>query len=168
MKKRFHWMLVLPALCGLAITAFGDDGITSTSKRQASLELAAKLLAPQANPVDSLPAEIVDPFNPVGFGGAPSSAASLKPGDIPRPVVSSDRETLEKIAKSITPSGVVMFGGSPLLLFREKRLRVGDVVRITFEGTEYAVTIRAIDQTFYKLALNREEIVRPIKTGNAP
>ena len=70
---------------------------------------------------------------------------------------------LQRIAAGIKPSGVMMLGGSPLLLIREKKLKVGDNLTITFEGNAYTLVVTGIDRTSFKLRLNNEEITRPIK-----
>ncbi|HTO72482.1 MAG TPA: hypothetical protein VMJ30_01625 [Gemmatimonadales bacterium] len=143
----------------------GQEEISSPAKRQTTLDLATRLLTTEEKGAASLPADLVDPFNPAGFG-APV-AGPTKPGEAVH-AVATDRDILQKIAAQITPSGMMLFGGQPLLLFREKKLKVGDSLTITFEGTDYVVVITAIDQTSFKIRLNREEITRPIKPGKAP
>jgi hypothetical protein len=142
--------------------------VSNPTNRQTTLDVATRLVAHQESPA-ALPADLVDPFNPPGFGAPPATGGGKpgKPGE-PAHVISSDREILRKIAAQITPSGMVMFGGQPLLLFREKKLKVGDSLTITFEGTDYVVVIAGIDQTSFKIRLNREEITRPIKPGKVP
>lgn len=151
-------------LCVPVGTSFAQGAVVSLAKREAALGLAAQLLAPRENLVSALPAELVDPFNPPGFGAKPAVG---KAGGTAH-TVSSDREILENIATKITPSGMVMFNDSPLLLFREKKLKVGDTLTITFEGTDYVVVITEIERTSFKIRLNREEITRPIKPGKTP
>ena len=151
------------ALCAPGLISFGQGMIANPAKRDAALELAVRLLAPRENPAAALPAELVDPFNPTGFGKKPAG----KSGGAAH-TVSSDREILENIASRITPSGMLMFNDNPLLLFREKKLKVGDTLTITFEGTDYVVVITEIERTSFKIRLNREEITRPIKPGKTP
>lgn len=149
---------------GLSALCFGQGTVSTPAKRQTTLELASRLLAARANGVAALPTDLVDPFNPPGFGAAPASRSTG-----PVHAKASDAEILEEIASRITPSGMLMFNGEPMLLFREKRLKVGDSLTITFEGTDYVVVITAIDQNSFKIRLNREEITRPIiKPGKAP
>ncbi len=151
---------------GLSALCLGQGAVSTPAKRQTTLELANRLMAARANTVSALPADLVDPFNPPGFGAAP--AAGSRPGG-PAHAKASDAEILEEIASRITPSGMVLFNGEPILLFREKRLKVGDSLTITFEGTDYVVTISAIDQNSFKIRLNQEEITRPIiKPGKVP
>ncbi|MDD2764538.1 MAG: hypothetical protein PHE83_11245 [Opitutaceae bacterium] len=164
MKTR-HLLVFLLILWAPVAISFGQGEVSNPAKRQAALDLATRLLAPRENPASSLPADLVDPFNPAGFGVA--GAAAPKAGEAVR-AISSDHDVLEKIATSILPSGMMMFGGQPLLLFREKKLKVGDSLVITFEGTDYLIVITEIKPNSFKIRLNREEITRPIKPGKVP
>ena len=56
-----------------------------------------------------------------------------------------------------------IFGGRPLLLLGEKKLRVGDNLKRSSDGFDYIVVITAIEPTSFRLRLNHEEITRPIK-----
>jgi hypothetical protein len=165
MKIRRMLVCVL-AFGALVAFSFGQEAVSSPTQRQTTLDLAARLLASQENSAATLPAGLVDPYNPPGFG-APPASTSGKPGEVAH-TVASDRAILDKIAPSIAPSGMMLFGGQPLLLFREKKLKVGDSLTITFEGTDYVVVIAGIDQSSFKIRLNREEITRPIKPGKVP
>jgi hypothetical protein len=108
----------------------------------------------------------VDPFNPLSLGANPVPS-EVKSGDTVH-AVSSDLDILEKIAPHITPSGALVLNGEPVLLFREKKLKVGDTLTINFEGTTYMVIITSIDRSSFKIRFNREEITRPIKSRKAP
>ena len=121
------------------------------------MDLAARLLAPRTNEAAHLPDELVNPFNPevVAAKNAQNQKSQHQAG--------SDREVLAKIAAGITPSGMMMLRGEPLLLFREKKLRVGDDLKVSFQGSDYVVVITAIDSASFRLRLNREELTRPIK-----
>lgn len=165
MKIRRLLVCVL-ALGALVPLSPGQGEVSSPTKRQTTLDLAARLLASQENSAPTLPAGLVDPFNPSGFGAPPTPAAG-QPGEVSH-AVASDRVILDKIAPSIAPSGMMSFGGQPILLFREKKLKVGDSLTITFEGTDYVVVITGIDQSSFKIRLNHEEITRPIKPGKVP
>jgi hypothetical protein len=146
------------AVCAPGLISFGQGKVSNPAKRQATLDLAGRLLAPRENPAAALPAALVNPFNP---------AATRKSGDN-KHVNASDHDILENIATRITPSGMMLLGGSPILLFREKKLKVGDSLTNNFEGTDYVVVITEINPTSFKVRLNREEITRPIKPGKAP
>ena len=140
-------------------------------KRRATVELAARL----AHPVELMPVstELKSPFNPPGFdkpdpeeqralAAAQASAATTAPKIV------TSREILEKIAARIQPSGTTVFAGKPILYFRQKMLKVGDRLTITFEGSDYELEITAIEPTTFTLRLRNEEITRPIKPGKSP
>jgi hypothetical protein len=156
--KTHRALLIALALAAPGLTAFAQATATSPAKRQAALELAAKLLAPRPDPAASLPAGLVNPFDP---------AASRKVGVIASGAL-SDREILERIAARIAPSGAMMFGDHWILLLGEKKLKVGETLTINFEGADYVVVITEINRTSFKIRLNREEVTRPIKSGKAP
>lgn len=160
-------ILVCVLALGASVSAgLAQETVSNPTKRQATLDLAARLLAHEESSAAAIPADVVDPFNPPGFGALPTTTGG-KPGEAAH-VVATDREILQKIAGQITPSGMMLFEGQPLLLFREKKLKVGDSLTITFEGNDYVVVIAGIDQTSFKIRLNREEITRPIKPGKVP
>ncbi len=161
---RSHRLLTGILILGLpASLCLGQGNVSLPAKRQAVLTLANRLLARESVAVKP-PADLVDPFNPPSFGAAPVAgqpAAKVH-------VAESDHEILQQIAPSVQPSGMVSFGGQPLLLFGEKRLKVGDTLTITFEGKEYLIVISRIGQSSFTIRLNHEEITRPITSGNAP
>jgi hypothetical protein len=166
--KMHRLMVCLLVLGAVRWVSFGEEAVLNPAKRQSTLDLAAQLLAAKENPAEKLPAELVDPFNPLAFAApAPSGG---KPSETVRPAgpVSSDLDLLEKLAPHITPSGAFVINGEPVLLFREKKLKVGDSLTINFEGTAYMVIITAIDRSSFKIRFNREEITRPIKSRKVP
>jgi hypothetical protein len=159
MTRIDHVLVCLLALGAGALSVHGGE-VSSLAKRQETLNLAAQLLAPRTNPAAQLPDDLVNPFDP-GAKAIKNSAGQMPD----RPPASSDRETLEKIASSIKASGMMMLRGQPLLLVHEKKLRVGDDLKIKFEGFDYVVVVTAIEPTSFSLRLNREEVTRPIKPG---
>ncbi len=163
---RIHHLLRHAVLIIMSMTAAhcGWAEVAGPAKRQAVVDLANQLLA-VGKSVPTLPPQLVDPFNPPSFGAVPASHGK-GPGDDAHHVV-SDREVLEQIARRIDPSGIVSFNNQPMLLFGEKRLKVGDTLTITFDGKNYVVVVAAIDPTSFTIRLNREEITRPVnKPGN--
>ena len=83
---KMHRMLVcVLALGAPGLISFGQEAVSNPSKRQATLDLAAQLLAARENPTEKLPAELVDPFNPLGFGAIPAPSG-VRSGDTVRGV----------------------------------------------------------------------------------
>jgi hypothetical protein len=137
------------------------------NKRQETVDKATRLTRP-ATPV-KLPEGMIQPFNPAGFDlRDDEERPNPNPGPNPGPVVpkgpSSDRELLEAMAPRIQPTGSFILGVNPLLTFPgAKRVKVGDVISVTFNDREYDITITAIDRTNFTLRYRGEEITRPIK-----
>ncbi len=142
-------------------------------QRRPAVELALKLAA-AAEPAH-LASDLVNPFNPVKFGqpdpeelraialahaAVSTAAAQAKP--------TTDRQLLEVIAGRILPSGILVMGGEPLLIFGQKRLHVGDRLTVTYDGHDYPLELTGIERTSFTLRLNRDEITRPIKSGKKP
>lgn len=164
-SPRTSLLLSVVVLAMGAVTASAQ--VVPANKRAASLEAAQNLIAARDT---ALPANLADPFHPAGFGNSPVTP-NVQPGggETPttEPVVRSgprtDRELIAAIAAAIKPSGNFVIGGQPTLVFGQKRVKAGDPLTINFEGTEYTLTITAIDRTSFTLRLNREEYTRPIK-----
>lgn len=162
---------------GSALVAAPASDLMPAARRQPSVELAQRYAKPA--PLPPLPADLVHPFNPAAFGqpdpeelraiaaaksAAASAAAQAKASAKP----ATDRELLEVVASRITPSGILILGRDPLLIFGQKRLRVGDRLTVSYDGQDYDLEITAIDRTTFTLRLNRDEITRPIKPGKTP
>lgn len=161
----FHRLLVGWLAFGAPWFLPGMHGqVSNPADRQAAIALAHRLLSREPA-AGSLPAHLIDPFNPPAFG-APSAKPNAKKAAGTRGAL-SDREVLHEIAGQIVPSGMMVFGNDRLLLFGEKKFKVGDSLIIAFEGKKYVITIAAIGQSSFTLRLNHEEITRPIKSGNA-
>ena len=90
------------------------------------------------------------------------AVGSIGGGTVPPPEP-LDRQLLEAIAPMITPSGTAVFGGRSLLLFGQKKLKVGDTLPIIYKDKPYELTITAIDDGTFTLRLRAEEITRTIK-----
>jgi hypothetical protein len=103
-----------------------------------------------------------NPMKPVEAGPVEHEAAAPSP-------VGNDREKLQKIADGITPSGTMQLGDESILLFGQKKFKVGDTLPIIFEGNSYELQISSIERISFTLRLNNEEITRPIKpVANKP
>jgi hypothetical protein len=159
-------LLVVGATCGATLARAAEGDVLSPTKRQEAVDRAKKLLA-----VRDIPAPAADPFHSEAFNeivagvGRPASTTtggeseSAKPAAGPR----TGRDQLKAIAEGLKPSGYIVLGGNPTLLFGQKRVKAGGLVTITFEGTEYTVEITSIASPNFTLRLNREEFTRPIK-----
>jgi hypothetical protein len=148
-------IIILGSLPGVLMA---QATIASPQKRMATLDLARELLT--TKPVVANGEEFVykNPFDPR------KPAAVVTTEETPAPAVGlNDREILSNIANSITPSGTMRVGDKQILLFGQKKLKVGDSLPIVFQGTTYELQISGIERTSFTLRLNKEEITRPIK-----
>lgn len=155
-----------------AADAAPAGGVLTPASRQSSVDAARQLLTPKPpRPA----AGIIDPFHPPAFAEAVAALSGTRaPGaseggpEIRRAGPRTDRDVIQAIAAGLTPTGRVALGGVPTLLFREKKVKVGDKLIITFENTVYEIQVTAIGSNNFTLRLNREEFTRPIKQGTAP
>lgn len=140
-------------------SAVGAEGVVSPAKRQEVLVKAKELLSDRTAPFNGK-----NPFNPDGFG---EGAADTGPANLVNNTVPtgprSPRDLLQAIGASLKPSGFFVLGGEPTLVFGQKRVKAGEYMTITFEGSEYSLEIVSIDRPNFTLRLNREEFTRPIK-----
>jgi hypothetical protein len=156
--------LLLSATLVATATAANVPPVVPPQRRAMALEAAQKILAEREA---ALPANAPNPFNSSAFAQATGSRPSQ--GDTtPTPEVRpsgprTDRQLLAAIAAELTPNGFTVFRGTPFLTFGQKRVKAGDPLTITFEGTEYTLEIVSIDPKHFTLRLNREEFTRPIK-----
>jgi hypothetical protein len=158
-------VLLLTGCCllGFIPAAQGQrSDVLPATQRARTIELANQLAAPAAPA--PLPAVLKNPFT----GTIPAPAVTAGPRETVAPAVVSNRQLLEAIAPLVNPSGSVALGGEPILLFGQKRIKVGDTLSISFDGEPYELVISNIQSTSFTLRLRGEEITRPIKPANRP
>lgn len=159
------------------VVAFGADvsPVIAPTKRDESLRQARAMVAPRD---PAAPQGLKDPFNSEAFAAA-ASAAGAPAAPVAGPASGgasgagtpaarpsgprSGRDLLAAIAEGLRPSGSFTLRGEPILTFGARRVKVGDALTVTFEGTEYAVVISAIKPPNFTFRLNNEEFTRPIK-----
>ncbi len=147
----FTVVLIMPA------SLLGQD-VATPQKRTDTIDLARRLLTSEPIHVDAAAVLSKNPFNPQ----APVVSEAL-PSQSVTAVVMADRDLLVALAGSITPSGSMRLGDTPILLFGQKKFKVGDTLSIVFQGVTRELVITSIEPTSFTLRLNNEEITRPIK-----
>lgn len=144
--------------------------VASPVTRERTVELARQLA--RHTPPPALAADVVHPFNPAAFGQpdpeelqalAASRAAAAAASAQAKPTTDSD--LLQLISSRVAPSGTLILGGEPMLVFGKKRLRVGDHLTVTYDDRDYDLELIGITRTTFSLRLNANEITRPIKPG---
>ncbi|MFA6288686.1 MAG: hypothetical protein WC661_14985 [Opitutaceae bacterium] len=166
MRNPSHLFLLM---IGAAATAAWGEPLTDiplASKRADTVKFAKSLIAPQPQ-VAQASDEVVlrTPFNPVQV--PPSASPSASNGGAGSSPSGEDAQ-LAQIAPNIKPTGAVKIGDDALLLFGQKRFKVGDRLPIVFEGRPYELEIVDIQSTSFTLRLNGVEITRPIKSVTKP
>ena len=186
MKPRLPRSIVIVAFLGAASalsaapkrvrsTSNVQSDLATIEQRQSVVELANHLSQPADLP--AIPDDLKTPFTPVGFDrpdpvekrGLPA-APSANAGPTAAPKQVTPRDILETIASKVNSTSSLTRGGVAFLFVKlpgggEKRLKVGDRLTITFEGSDYELEITSITSTDFTLSLNNEKITRPIKSG---
>jgi hypothetical protein len=166
-------MITLPTtMLGARVTS----DLQPPQKRQATVTVAERLT--QRKTPATRPADLRSPFDPADFDkpdpADPESiaaaqrarAAATKAGGPPAPalpvVPPTDRETLEKLAAQITPTGMMHLRGTPRLVIGNKPFEIGTRFTATYNNQDYELELVAIERTTFTLRYRGEEITRPI------
>lgn len=140
--------------------------VSSVESREALLLKAERLtVAPLDSVSEERFAAVPDPFNlPEFHQKEPATTLTSSPGgETPRPASVSDEVILTEIAEKIRPTGVMHFGDDVLLLFGERKVRVGDFISVPHEGQNYKIQIMKADSRGFMLRLNDETISKRIQ-----
>src|SRR5690606_18935228 len=114
--------------------------IPSWKQREGVIAAANALIEAQKTPVPA-PEGLINPFV-----GPEEIVAETKEEPPPVAITTAlaESELLARLAAQIPASGTANLGGSAILLLGQKRLKVGDVIRLSFEGKSYEVSIAHI------------------------
>lgn len=160
--------VALSLTVGLAEPLWAQRADVLPPQRRAETVNAAEAFVAIKSP-EALPPALNNPFAPEAFFRVSTPVENVP---VAAPVVAtvrqptSDDELLAQIAPAITPSGTLIMGGRALLLFGQKRVKVGDSLPITFQGEPYTLVITEIMPTSFTLRLNNAQLTRPINAGN--
>ncbi|HQF40628.1 MAG TPA: hypothetical protein PK322_16050 [Opitutaceae bacterium] len=150
--------LLVVSLSLLATPALWAQGaaISTPEAREKALADLAKITAGRAVAPAAAPAK--DPFNPPA-----ADLRDVAPGTSGEGTRRSDAELLPQLAALIQPTGSMTLGGEPVLLFTERRQKIGDKVAVTLDGVEYIVEIVSIANNRFRIRYNDKEAERTIK-----
>ncbi len=147
--------------CVIVAPAYAAADLPSAQVRAKIIETGEQLLNPPEHKFDPAKGSIKSPFT------AKLSVQEVKaPSKTGRP--SSDLEFLKLLAAKLNPTGVLMMGDDALLLFGEKKVKVGDTIKIPFDKDSVDVDLVDLSGTSFTLRLNNEQLTRPIKPGKTP
>ncbi len=100
-----------------------------------------------------------DPFNPPA-ADLRVAAAGSKEGEMS---ARNPAELIGLLVDRIQPTGSMMLGGEPYLLFTERRQKIGDKIGVSLEGVEYIVEIVNITNSRFRIRYQDNEAERTIK-----
>jgi len=150
-------------LAGSAHAATKAD-VPPTAARKKVVDLAAQIAQPAAT--IAIQPTLKSPFHPDSFKQPDPEDARGKGAAQPgQAKVLTEKDILLAISEKVNPSGTATLGGEQVLLIRQKKIKKGDRLSISFDGQDYEVEITDIQRTTFSLRLNRTEISRPIKSG---
>jgi len=161
---RFPAKLIIPAVLGLlgsSVFAQITATVMPVREREATLALAEQLLADRSSEDEVALNLQRDPFQVMLANASLADTPVLQAA--PTAPRYNDLQVLEAIAPRVNPTGTVQIGGLDFLLFGQKRLKVGEMLTITYEGSVYLIEIASIERNNFRIRLNSEELVRPIK-----
>jgi len=166
LRYTLNFAVLMLGLIPMSSQAQRSD-ILPTQRRQPAVEQAVSIVSRVE--LVALAEDLNNPFYPNSLK-APPPPPVVEGSDEPEvpvyqgPVSNSD--LLNTVAPQITPSGTMILGGYPLLLFGQKKVKVGDKLPILYEGQRYTLTISAIEGSNFTLKLGDAELTRPIKSAN--
>ncbi|MDQ8186101.1 hypothetical protein [Pelagicoccus sp. SDUM812002] len=128
----------------------------SAEDRAEKLGEIRKLLSDSVRPIDeSLVEKAPSPF-------VPDSGKKVVVEEKVE-VVLTDEELLKELSNYVNPTGIFMFGGEFYLIFKEKKLKMGSGLGITYNGAEYSVNITEITGSTYKISRGDSELQLKLK-----
>ena len=152
----------------MVVSAQPSD-ILPPQRREPVVAEVKNLVDPPAQP--ELDSGLNNPFFPNSLKPKEDLLTAPIPQDSAAPVQvapASVYELLETIAPQINPTGAISLGGQPLLLFGQKKVRVGDQLPIIFDGERYTLVISRIETSSFTLRLGAAEVTRPINSNSSP
>lgn len=160
-------------LATIGHAAGAPSDVSNPIARRSVIEAAGKLV--ETPTIPRLPKTAVNIFNPPAFSrpdpeelAAMAAARAAELAALNKTKPTNDTDLLERIAEKVVPSGTLTMNDEPLLIFGQKRLRVGDHLTVTYDGQDYTLELASIQRFTFTLRLNRAEITRRINPGKNP
>ena len=157
MKRCITVLLMVLSMSSLSL-AQGNGAVSTPVSRDAVVATLSRLTRPSRDSSVAAPVSI-DPFSPPPEHTRPGDETQLG-GKVSS---MSDEQLVEALIALIQPTGSMMQGGEPYLLFTERRQKIGDKVTVTFDKVEYIVEIISISGNRFRVRYNDKEAERTIK-----
>lgn len=156
------YVINLVAACLICASAYGQRSDLAPLKQRAELVAkATELIESRGKPI-TLPDDLINPF--VGREAPPKIDNSPDAGTlISEAEAMEGADFLARLAAQIPVSGTAALGGDALLLLGQKRLKAGDVVKISFEGKSYELTITHVGTTTFTVSRGGLTHTRPTR-----
>ena len=169
--KNFAIVVLLSAMIPSTYAETTTD-IPPSQSRASTLMFAHKLTDTVKITVVPTPeadfAALKNPFNLEQTASGSALTTGGVESSVVVPVEVAMRGKLEAMAAQVTPSGTFQIGGISILLFGQKKLKVGDHLPILFDGQSYELEISNIQSTNFTIRLGGEEVTRSIKSVIKP
>lgn len=148
---------VFCTFAGLLVAAqTAMPAIMDADVRRQKLDTVHELVSNEVRPIEmDLISAAPNPFVP--------NASVLVETEEKVEVILNDTELLAALSEYINPTGIFLFGGEFYLVFKEKKLKVGSEIGITYNGTEYSVTIAHISGSNYTVRRGNAELQLKLK-----
>jgi len=159
MKTALHYIFA-PVILSAAVFAAPAYDVVPTAKRAATVQLADKLINPA--PSAEVSGSVLNPFTLSGSRSVDAEADESQAAANKAAIMASNRTLLVALADQLEPKGTFVLGGEAIILLGQKKLKVGEVYPINFEGAVYELQITAIETTRFSVRYKNEEITRPI------
>jgi hypothetical protein len=156
MKLKFVFVLL-----GFGVLPCGSKAKVDVSApaKRAQLVERADLLSKRLEP-EKIDAALQNPFSLQNLAGVEVAPVASAPPKANRPA--SDRDFLALLASQLSPTGTFILNGEPIILFGQKRMKVGDRVPLSFDNAVYELEIAGISQTSFTVRFKNEELTRQI------
>lgn len=148
----------IPLLSVTAVAVAAPGGVASAQARLPAVQIAEQLLKPAA-PAAALPSSP----NPFTLSGNRSTGvAEENQSAALAALMASNKSLLSALADQLEPKGTFVVGGDAIILIGQKKLKVGEKLPISFEGSIYELEITSIEATRFSVRFKNEELTRPI------
>ena len=159
MNKLVYTTLILLAVANSGMAAKPD--VAGVAARQAAINNVSEGLQAKQYRHTVKTAVTNSPF-------APSKYLPEEPQPVGPVQPRSPQEFAETLAAQLLPTGVLMAGDNALLLFGEKKIKVGEMILITFDKQSYEVELIQLSRTTFTVRYKNIEITRSIKPAKQP
>ncbi len=139
------------------VPVLAAQGIPAPESRDKVIDALAKICSVGSVQVPDTVAK--DPF----FPPPEDLVEQQSPNGDGNAVRRSDEELVAALAAQVHPTGSLVLGGEPYLLFTERRQKNGDKLVVLLDRIEYVVEIVSISNNRFRIRYNDKEAERTIK-----